>query len=222
MNANLFPRSEWNHSACDECWGKFNLGEPYRLKEPPTTKCCYCGAENSSGLFVKENPGKTPCKGIHADPQDSRIEEGAYIDLKQYVLRQSKGFADRWIIVLHQREECAWSGFRWVPIGSSIPNCSFDSEEAAHTYASQRGLVPASAPSDEQIRAIWRDIANGVASQGDFLRCLGSAIVFADPENFPIIRQAAIFFIRKYQLESLVAASFPAALSPGKQESEAT
>ncbi|MFL6311610.1 MAG: hypothetical protein ACJ71W_05850 [Terriglobales bacterium] len=207
--------SKWNHSICEECWWKspnsVENGEPHRLKNATKRICCYCGAETLSGILVNDNPATTPCKGNHPDvPQEGKIE---LVDLRKYIVKEWLG---RSIIVLYEYEQYGWSGFRWVPIGGNVQICNFESEQAAHAYAQGLGFSPASAPTDDEIKAIWRDVANGVGEQGDFLRSLGSAIVLADPENFPIIRPAAIFFIRKYQLESLAAR--PVAMLPIPEE----
>jgi hypothetical protein len=143
--------------------------------------------------------------------------EPNFIDLSQYVVRCQN---DRWIVVLFSNEGYGWSGFRWVPIGGSVGIYNFDSENAAHAYAMQVGLTPAAAPSDDQIKTIWRNVANGVGSQGDFLRWLGSAIVNADPENFPILRPVAIFFINKYQLEKFGGINPLLPISTGKEDHE--
>ena len=57
--------SKWNHSICDACWWKREGQlQPHRMKDPKQRTCCYCGAENSSGIGVKDDPAKTLCHEI--------------------------------------------------------------------------------------------------------------------------------------------------------------
>jgi hypothetical protein len=129
--------------------------------------------------------------------------------LARYVVKEWLG---RSIIVLSESDQYGWSGFRWVPICGNVQICNFESEQAAHAYAQALGLTPAQALDDEQIRAIWREAANDTRN-GDFLRSFGFAVVYADPENFPILRNPAIALIAKFQLERLA----PAQLVEGKE-----
>jgi len=78
--------SEWNHSICDACWIKRcrEAGEPdrtpVRMKDGfcEPMKCCFCETVHKSGIFVREVPGRCPCKGEH--PVVTQKEESA-IDL---------------------------------------------------------------------------------------------------------------------------------------------
>ena len=46
----------WTHPICDKCWEERNPDRmPYRFKEPKKYKCCYCGKETDSGIFIREN-----------------------------------------------------------------------------------------------------------------------------------------------------------------------
>lgn len=53
----------WTHSVCDDCWNKKAPGrEPVRITaEPLDNRCCLCGAEHRSGIFVRLNPSEMTC-----------------------------------------------------------------------------------------------------------------------------------------------------------------
>jgi hypothetical protein len=55
---------------------------------------------------------------------------------------------------------------------------------------------------DEQIVSIWQQVLAGRGFHGDFLKSLAGAVVRADHENLPVLRSAALHFIRKYKLQS--------------------
>lgn len=51
------------------------------------------------------------------------------------------GLFDRWIIVPEfGRNDFAWSGSRWVPIGGPVQVCNFDTRSAAEGYATSLGF----------------------------------------------------------------------------------
>jgi hypothetical protein len=54
---------------------------------------------------------------------------------------------------------------------------------------------------DEQIVSIWKEVAGG-GFHGDFLKSVADAVIRADHENLPVLRSAALHFIRKYKLQS--------------------
>lgn len=61
--------SPWTHSICDECWQK---REPNRVpvRAVPIMvagRCCYCGKEHRSGIYVREHPADMECNGLHGD-----------------------------------------------------------------------------------------------------------------------------------------------------------
>lgn len=60
---------------------------------------------------------------------------------------------------------------------------------------------------DAQIHAIWIEVKIGRGHHGDFLRSFADAVVIADHENLPVLRSAALHFIRKYKLHSYLEAS---------------
>jgi len=63
-----YRMSKWNHSMCILCW-RLRRGnrEPFRLKDPKETICCFCGEKHQSGIFVRADPESTICKGEHDD-----------------------------------------------------------------------------------------------------------------------------------------------------------
>lgn len=55
--------SEWTHPICDPDWTAQNGGRtPARLIEPyrETEKCCWCGEETDSGIYVWADPVDPP------------------------------------------------------------------------------------------------------------------------------------------------------------------
>jgi hypothetical protein len=62
-------RSEYVHSICLECWKEINPGiEPHHTKnaiELGDEKCCSCGKDHSSRIYIRENPAVLLCKGRH-------------------------------------------------------------------------------------------------------------------------------------------------------------
>lgn len=61
--------SRWTHNACYDCYGKkYPKRTPHRLKPEegqslPMEACCYCGKETPDGIYVRDDPETTPCKG---------------------------------------------------------------------------------------------------------------------------------------------------------------
>jgi hypothetical protein len=58
--------SKWSHMICENCWVERNPErEPVRIKEEFRAEgpCCYCKATQKSGIYVRDNPAETPCKG---------------------------------------------------------------------------------------------------------------------------------------------------------------
>lgn len=67
--------SRWTHNICGMCWQRRcdEKDEPHRqaarLRFPNPVKCCFCGAVNSFGAYVREDP-KSPalvCEREHPD-----------------------------------------------------------------------------------------------------------------------------------------------------------
>ena len=63
--------SRWSHAICDNCWVEGNPVEyPVRLVQPVRERCCFCGDETESGIYVREDPKTAPCRGeggFHAE-----------------------------------------------------------------------------------------------------------------------------------------------------------
>ena len=60
--------NRWTHSICDECWKKrYPERGAHRLIGASPERCCFCGKEHKSGIFVRENPADMECNGIHGD-----------------------------------------------------------------------------------------------------------------------------------------------------------
>jgi hypothetical protein len=60
--------SKWTHSICTECWEKKYPGRgAHRLLKADTEKCCFCGKEHASGIFVREHPADMECNGVHGN-----------------------------------------------------------------------------------------------------------------------------------------------------------
>jgi len=59
----------WRHSICDSCWRFQNPGrDPVRLKGEYVAweRCCFCGADHRSGIYVRKNSADMECNGEHA------------------------------------------------------------------------------------------------------------------------------------------------------------
>ena len=57
--------SKWTHAICDKCWSDKNTTKPLRVNEGPRELCCFCGKSTDSGIYIKRNPDKLRCKGVH-------------------------------------------------------------------------------------------------------------------------------------------------------------
>ena len=56
--------SAWNHAICSACWKASNPDRtPVRVLTPEVERCCYCGNDTASGIWVRDDPKTTPCKG---------------------------------------------------------------------------------------------------------------------------------------------------------------
>jgi hypothetical protein len=52
--------SNWTHPVCDPCWNEANPGrEPCRFQPEARVpeRCCACGIQTSSGIYVRADPG---------------------------------------------------------------------------------------------------------------------------------------------------------------------
>lgn len=49
--------SNWTQPVCDDCWDERNPDRrAARTNSGEPEKCCYCGAETYSGIYVRINP----------------------------------------------------------------------------------------------------------------------------------------------------------------------
>ena len=49
--------SRWNHPQCWDCWTTEEGDRtPYRLKDPETETCCFCGRQTVSGIYRRRDP----------------------------------------------------------------------------------------------------------------------------------------------------------------------
>jgi hypothetical protein len=56
--------SRWTHSICEGCWEKRDPNrEPVRVKDREVEIYCFCGLTHASGIYVREDPAKTLCRG---------------------------------------------------------------------------------------------------------------------------------------------------------------
>jgi len=64
--------TKWTHAICNDCWDARNPNgrTPHRLKDPEPEYCCFCNEPTISGIYVRSDPEKTPCKG-----QGGRLHE---------------------------------------------------------------------------------------------------------------------------------------------------
>ena len=57
--------SRWTHNICEDCWTK-RAGDrvPTRLMGD-TERCCFCGKENSDGIYLRRDPSdkELRCEG---------------------------------------------------------------------------------------------------------------------------------------------------------------
>jgi hypothetical protein len=61
---------DWTHNQCIDCWTRANADtgrEPIRLKKPEREPCCFCGALNQDGIYVRADPKSAAirCGGEH-------------------------------------------------------------------------------------------------------------------------------------------------------------
>ena len=71
--------SQWNHNVCWACWRSRNKKDnsikvPIRLVEGEELPildledaCCFCNHINIEGIYMREDPEKMPCHGIHKE-----------------------------------------------------------------------------------------------------------------------------------------------------------
>jgi hypothetical protein len=61
--------SRWTHSICSDCWQLKNPDrEPTRIVDATMDACCYCGADHTSGIYLRDDPSALLCFGAHGAP----------------------------------------------------------------------------------------------------------------------------------------------------------
>lgn len=52
---------------CQPCWNARHPGRTGHTVTGAREKvCCYCGEHTTAGIFVRDDPTATRCKGLHA------------------------------------------------------------------------------------------------------------------------------------------------------------
>ena len=68
--------SRWTHSVCESCYKILSPDrEPSRMVDVKPESCCICGDRTLSGIYLRIDPQKTMCKGVHADDKTKKLEE---------------------------------------------------------------------------------------------------------------------------------------------------
>ena len=61
----------WRHTVCDSCYNERSAADdampetPVRLKHTELEKCCGCGVEHTSGIYIRAEPSSMQCRGNH-------------------------------------------------------------------------------------------------------------------------------------------------------------
>ncbi len=57
------------HAMCDDCWSRTQQARsgqpPTRTEDRAVQRCCFCGAETRSGMFMRQDPAGLRCGGRH-------------------------------------------------------------------------------------------------------------------------------------------------------------
>jgi hypothetical protein len=55
----------WTQASCEGCWNTRHPGRtPHVLLNPDLERCCYCGDDTVSGIYVREDPNKVPYPNV--------------------------------------------------------------------------------------------------------------------------------------------------------------
>lgn len=61
--------NRWTHNICRPCWYKLNPARfPVAIKDPDVAVCCFCGAKNEDGIYIRHDPKNLRCGGEHHEP----------------------------------------------------------------------------------------------------------------------------------------------------------
>lgn len=56
--------SRWQHNICADCWEKQNPGQmAVGFVQPQEETCCFCGAANRDGIYLRREPYGLACHG---------------------------------------------------------------------------------------------------------------------------------------------------------------
>lgn len=64
--------AQWTHNVCEVCYDIYKeenswLEEPFRIREPEVTWCCFCRDSNDDGIYVRFDPKKLKCDDLHEE-----------------------------------------------------------------------------------------------------------------------------------------------------------
>ena len=60
--------SRWTHVICVQCWNAKNPDRPARETGVGYDEnCCYCGVATNDGIYIRDAPSNTACKGEHKE-----------------------------------------------------------------------------------------------------------------------------------------------------------
>lgn len=60
--------SQWTHPQCEVCWDKQRGSRtPTRLVDREVERCCWCGQETRSGIYVREDANSLPLHQEHRE-----------------------------------------------------------------------------------------------------------------------------------------------------------
>jgi len=68
------PMSSWEHAICLPCWERRNPDrKPYRSQPDidRRLRCCFCEGITYAGIFVRHDPKRLKCGGVHADESET-------------------------------------------------------------------------------------------------------------------------------------------------------
>jgi hypothetical protein len=60
-------KASWDHAQCAKCWNDANPDRATANEdtERDSEKCCFCGMQTQSGIFVRHDPRLLICQGKH-------------------------------------------------------------------------------------------------------------------------------------------------------------
>jgi len=61
--AQSIPMIQQRHNICEQCWRKLHPAMGPVRHRPSTHVCCFCGRENTDGIYIHHDGDLLPCKG---------------------------------------------------------------------------------------------------------------------------------------------------------------